>query len=165
MANDLILWALVALTLATGLVAGVFLSFSDFVMKSLRAAAPAAGAEAMQVINRKVYKSVFMVLLVGLVPVTVLVALAATFILDATVSLWLVAAGVLYFFGVFVVSAVGNIPMNRQLDGMPQGGVAAQRYWPDYVRGWVVWNHVRTVTSLGAMAAYLVAALVYTASL
>ena len=51
---------LVATTVATGLVAGVFLTFSDFVMRSLRAAEPAAGMDAMQWINRVVYRSVFM---------------------------------------------------------------------------------------------------------
>ena len=40
----------------------VFLTFSDFVMKSLFASQPATGTEAMQIINRKVYHSIFMVL-------------------------------------------------------------------------------------------------------
>ena len=60
-------WGLIALAMATGLVAGVFLTFSDFVMKSLFAAEPAAGTEAMQIINRKVYNSIFMVLLIGMI--------------------------------------------------------------------------------------------------
>ena len=49
-----------------GLVAGVFLTFSDFVMKSLAASRPASGIESMQIINRKVFKTVFMALLLGM---------------------------------------------------------------------------------------------------
>jgi hypothetical protein len=55
---------------AMALVAGVFMAFSDFVMRSLRVAAPGAGIEAMQQINREVYGSVFLVGLLGLVPVS-----------------------------------------------------------------------------------------------
>ena len=74
METQIILWGLVALALAAALVAGVFLTFSDFVMPSLFAAAPSAGTEAMQIINRKVYRSIFMVLLIGLIPVSALIA-------------------------------------------------------------------------------------------
>ena len=41
------------------LLAGVFLSFSDFVMRSLAATQPAGGIEAMQQINRKVFRTLF----------------------------------------------------------------------------------------------------------
>ena len=52
--------------IATGLVAGVFLTFSDFVMRSLAASEAIAGAEAMQEINRKVYGSIFLTLFLGM---------------------------------------------------------------------------------------------------
>lgn len=159
MITDPILWGLVALTLASGLVAGVFLAFSDFLMKSLHAADPAAGTEAMQVINRKVYRSIFMVLFIALTPLSALASLLAALFLDGAAAFWLIAAGALYVFGVFGVTGIRNVPMNRQLDGMPLGGVAARNYWPAYVRGWIVWNHVRSLASAGAMVAYLLGAL------
>ena len=77
MLDQIIPWVLAAASIAAGLVAGVFLTFSDFVMRSLGASAPAAGMEAMQQINRKVYRSVFMVLLLGLVPVSLAIAVYA----------------------------------------------------------------------------------------
>ena len=49
------------------LVSGVFLAFSDLVMRSLRRASPTVGIEAMQMINREVYGSAFLVALLGLV--------------------------------------------------------------------------------------------------
>lgn len=152
-------WGLVGLTLATGLVAGVFLTFSDFVMKSLAASQPAAGTEAMQIINRKVYQSFFMILLVGLIPISVIVAIGSRFYLPDEVANILMVGGGLYFFGVFVVSAVGNIPMNKKLEAMPQAGAEAQAYWPDYIRGWVLWNHIRWLAALGASACYLISAI------
>ena len=149
-----VVWGLLASAMATGLVAGVFLTFSDFVMPSLFAADPAAGTEAMQIINRKVYRSIFMVLLVGLIPLAVVIAGYAYVVLQGPGVTVLVAGGVLYFCGVFIVSGVGNIPMNRLLEAQPQGGVAAQAYWPDYVRGWVLWNHIRWVKALGTATCY-----------
>lgn len=152
------IYLLIALAMATGLIAGVFLAFSDFVMKSLFAAQPAAGTEAMQIINRKVYSSIFMVLLVGMIPVSVAVAVFAYLYLSAPASGYLIAGGILYFFGVFVVSAIGNIPMNKRLEAMQQGGVDAQTYWPHYVTGWVYWNHLRWINALGAATCYSLAA-------
>jgi len=153
-----IVWALLLLAAAAGLVSGVFLTFSDFVMKSLAASRPAAGTEAMQIINRKVFRSIFMVLLLGMIPVSILTAIVGYFFHDGTLSVLLVSAGLLYFFGVFFVSAIGNIPMNNTLEALPQGGVEAQIYWPDYVREWVLWNHVRWLAALGVSVCYMVSA-------
>ena len=152
-------WGLVALAIATTLVAGVFLTFSDFVMKSLFASKPAAGTEAMQIINRKVYHSLFMVLLIGLIPVSVLIAGYGYFYMQGAIATALAFGGALYFFGVFLVSMGGNIPMNRLLESMSQGGADAQAYWPEYVRGWVLWNHVRWITATGTAICYMIGAI------
>lgn len=151
-------WVLLALASATGLVSGVFLTFSDFVMKSLAASRPSAGTEAMQIINRKVFRSIFMVLLIGMIPVSILTAIFGYFFHGGTLSALLVIAGLLYFFGVFFVSAIGNIPMNNTLEALPQGSVEAQKYWPDYLHEWVLWNHIRWIAALGVSACYMVSA-------
>jgi uncharacterized membrane protein len=151
-------WLLLLLAAAAGLVSGVFLTFSDFVMKSLAATRPSAGTEAMQIINREVFRSIFMVLLMGMIPVSILTAIMGYFFYDGILSALLVVAGLLYFAGVFLTSAFGNIPMNNTLEALPLGGVEAQRYWPDYVRGWVQWNHVRWLAALGVSACYMVSA-------
>ena len=152
-------WLLLGLATATGLVAGVFLTFSDFVMRSLYAATPAAGSQSMQIINRKVYRSVFMVLLIGLIPVSAGLVLYGSLYATGPISTALILAGVLYFIGVFGVSAFGNIPMNNTLEALPEASGAAQAYWPEYVKGWVRWNHIRTVASAGSAISLMVAAL------
>lgn len=153
-----IVWGVVALSLPIGLVAGVFLAFSDVVMPSLLASKPAAGSEAMQVINRKVYRSIFLTLLFGLIPVTSLVGGMAYLFLQGPAAGWLMAGGAIYFAGVFLVTGMGNVPMNRRLDAMPLGGAEAQGYWPTYVRGWQVWNHLRTAAIVATMGCYMIAA-------
>ena len=60
--------------LAYALVGGVFLAFSDFVMRSLALTGGAGGVEAMQSINREVFRWIFMVLFIGLAPVSLFIA-------------------------------------------------------------------------------------------
>ncbi len=70
MPTDWIIYACLAAGVSSLLVAGVFQSFSDFIMRSLVAASPAGGIESMQMINRKVFRSWFLVMLLGLAPVS-----------------------------------------------------------------------------------------------
>ena len=159
MLDQIIPWVLAAASIAAGLVAGVFLTFSDFVMRSLGASAPAAGMEAMQQINRKVYRSVFMVLLLGLVPVSLAIAVYAAVSGGSAASAWLIAGATLYLLGVFGVTAAGNVPMNKKLDALGLTGSAALGYWARYERNWTRLNHVRTVASAGSAMCFLVGAL------
>ena len=60
--------------LAYALLGGVFLAFSDFIMRSLALTGGHGGIEAMQVINREVFRWVFMVLFLGMAPGSLLIA-------------------------------------------------------------------------------------------
>lgn len=158
MTKDILILSLTASGLASALVAGVFLTFSDFVMQSLSSAHPRAGTGAMQIINRKVYKTIFMVLLMGMVPVS-LAWLAYGSIFAHGSGTWpVILAALVYLIGVFAVTAFGNVPMNQRLDAMPLAQ-AADTYWPDYVQGWIRWNHVRWVSATLAAIGFVYAAL------
>jgi len=143
--------------IASGLVAGVFLTFSDFVMKSLAAAEPAAGIEAMQIINRKVFRTVFMVLLLGMSALSLVLAGYAYVSASGPGANWAIAGGGLYFVGVFIVTLVGNVPMNTRLEGMDYKSVEVASYWRTYVPVWSRWNSVRTVASAAAAVCFLIA--------
>ncbi|MAS08411.1 MAG: hypothetical protein CL534_27475 [Ahrensia sp.] len=159
MLDQIIPWLLAAASVAAGLVAGVFLTFSDFVMRSLGAAAPAAGMEAMQQINRKVYRSIFMVLLLGLAPVSLAIAAHAAIFAGGAAGAWLIAGAAFYLLGVFGVTGAGNVPMNKRLDVIDPVENAALGYWARYERNWTLLNHVRTVASAGSAICFLVGAM------
>lgn len=133
------------------LIAGVFLTFSDFVMKSLGAIPPAQGVAAMQSINILVYRSVFMV---GLFAVTgaSLIFIANGFLNGGVASGLLIAAAFTYLIAVMGVTMVGNIPLNNELAVIDPDSPAALQLWDRYLNHWVNWNHIRT---LGAAAAAL----------
>jgi len=162
MFSELFEIALVAATLATGLVAGVFLTFSDFVMRALGRAEPAAGIEAMQMINREVYRSLFMVLLIGMSFVSLGLAVVGAVLIGGVVAYWLAGAGALYVLGVMAVTGRRNVPMNQRLDHVEHWSAHAHDYWNTYKRDWTRWNHLRWVTALAASVCYLGATITFT---
>lgn len=144
--------------LAAAMIAGCFLTFSDFIMRALGASAPAAGAEAMQQVNRKVFRSVFMVLFLGLVPVSMAIFAVAVAWVAGAAKMWMMAGALFYVLGVFAVTGLGNVPMNERLDKLDHLSVEGQSYWRHYNARWTRLNHVRTVFSVLAAGAWLTAA-------
>ena len=140
--------------LAYALVAGVFLAFSDFIMRSLAITSGSGGVEAMQAINREVFRWVFMTLFLGMAAGSVAIVAYAWFSVDGAAGTLMIAAALVYLVGCFGVTVVFNVPMNEALAGMNSPSEATQEYWRQiYVPRWTFWNSVRTGAS--AMSAAL----------
>ncbi len=152
-------WILMIAGLAVALVAGVFLGFSDFIMRGLAQAPASQGAAGMVGLNRTVYRSVFMVLLLGLVPVSGTLGLMAFWQFEGTARALTLAGGAAYLIGVFAVTGMGNVPMNKRLDAMDAQPRETANYWPLYAQRWTQLNHVRTAASALAAVCWLAAAL------
>ncbi|RED15133.1 DUF1772 domain-containing protein [Parasphingopyxis lamellibrachiae] len=153
-----IVFACLAMALSSALVAGVFQSFSDFVMRALVATEPSAGIESMQMINRTVFRSVFLVMLLGLAPASLILGAYAYLYLPGSSASWILAGGAVYVVSVFLVTMLGNVPMNNRLDRMGTTSAAAADYWQEYGVVWTRWNHVRTLGALAAAIFFLAAA-------
>ena len=161
MAFQLLLALSQVLGLATAIVAGIFVTFSDFVMRSLDRSARSAGIEVMQAINREVFPTLFMGLFLGLTVVSVLVGGYAALNLEAVGSVWLLTASALYLFGVFGVTAARNVPMNNHLATLDHGSDGAAHYWTTVYRpSWTFWNHFRSAASMASAGCYLMAGIV-----
>ncbi len=144
--------------IACALVSGVFLSFSDFVMISLHKTTRLGGVEAMQIINREVFKTVFMVLLMGMSILSLVLIGLTWFQVEGRATTLIIAGGLIYFIGVFVVTMLGNVPLNVQLDGMNHRDIVTANYWTEiYYPKWLLWNHVRTLASGVASICFLLA--------
>jgi len=148
------------LGIASTLVGGVFLAFSDFVMRGLGAAETSAGVDAMQQINRVVYRSVFLTTFMALVPASIGLAAYGWWTEAGNLTI-LIAAGVTYFVTVFLVTAFGNVPMNQQLDPMALGEQTTEAYWQLYLSRWTIWNHIRTIGCVATGVCYFVAAVFF----
>lgn len=131
------------LAVSFAMIGGVFMAFSDFIMRAL--AQSSGGAEAMQAINRTVFRWVFMTLFIGLAPVSLGLALYGALAVDGAPGVLLLAAGTCYLLGCFGVTVVRNVPLNEALAKMAASDPQTQAFWLDtYVPRWTFWNTVRT---------------------
>jgi uncharacterized membrane protein len=151
-------WILMSAGLGVALVAGVFLGFSDFIMRGLAQAPASQGAAGMVGLNRTVYRSVFMVLLMGLGPVSGALGLLALWQVEDVARALILAGCAAYLIGVLAVTGLGNVPMNTRLDSMDGQPRETADYWPRYARRWTRLNHARTAASALAALCWLTAA-------
>jgi len=142
--------------LAYALVGGVFLAFSDFIMRSLALTSGHGGVEAMQVINREVFRWVFMALFLGMAAVSLLVAGYGALGPSGPAGPVILMAGLVYLVGCFGVTVFFNVPMNEALAGMEMSSDATRDYWRQtYVPRWTFWNSVRTIACATSSALLL----------
>ena len=147
--------------LAYALVGGVFLAFSDFIMRSLSLTGGTGGVEAMQVINREVFRWVFMALFLGMPAVSLAIAGYGVVNLSHPAGALILAAGLVYLIGCFGVTVFFNVPMNEALAGMNLSEDATRAYWTGtYLPRWTFWNTVRTL-ACGVSAALLLFGLLW----
>lgn len=142
--------------LAFALLGGVFLAFSDFIMRSLATTGGSGGLEAMQAINREVFRIVFMVLFIGMAPVSLLLIGYGLFNWTIPGAALQTVAGGLYLFGCFGVTIFLNVPLNEELARMDASSSDAHDFWNGiYLPRWTFWNTVRTIACIGAACALL----------
>lgn len=132
--------------LAYAFVGGVFLAFSDFIMRSLARTGGVGGVDAMQVINREVFRWIFMTLFLGMTAVSLFVSIFAALYLSGTPGTLILLAGLVYVVGCFGVTVFCNVPMNEALAKMDLSEGSTRDYWiATYLPRWTFWNTVRTI--------------------
>jgi uncharacterized membrane protein len=155
MARGAFFYLLLAAATGSGVVAGLFFAFSNFVMQGLGRIAPAQGIAAMQSINITVQNPIFFLVFFG----TALLSLA---LLGLGYLRWgepgilfVIAGSVLYLLGAIAVTVFANVPLNRALAAIDPNAAQSAAFWSDYLSRWMMWNHVRFTTSLLAMLAFV----------
>lgn len=146
-----------AAVVAYAFVGGVCLAFSDFIMRSLSLTRGVGGAEAMQHINRQVFRWIFMTLFLGMAAVSLVIVGYAAIVLEGTAALLMIIAGLAYLVGCFGVTVVFNVPMNEALARMDLADEGTLRYWTStYLPRWTFWNSVRTCACAVSAALLLI---------
>ena len=154
--NILLTSLIVVSAVGSGLVAGLFFTFSTFVMKALGQVAPSQGIQTMQAINITVMNPITMGAFMGTAGLSLAGVGYAALNWQAPGSAWLLAGGLLYLAS-FVITAAGNVPMNNALASMDAATDTAAGYWQHYLTRWTFLNHLRTVAATLAVAAYALA--------
>lgn len=152
--------ALAALTFAAalgaGLVAGIFFAFSAFVMAALGRLPNAQGIAAMQAINIVVINPLFLGVFLGTAALGAVLIIAAL-LGAAPAPSHLVAGGLLYLVGCFLVTMRFNVPRNNALAAVAPESAEGADVWRRYLKEWTMWNTVRTLASLAATAFFILA--------
>lgn len=144
--DQLGLAVLVAATVTSGLLAGVFVLYAHTVMPALRRADDAAFVEDFTRLDRQIVNPWFMLTAFLGGPVLTLVA-AIT--LDGDVRRWCLVALALHV-AMILVTGAANVPRNDALKGAPAGSdPAVLRAAFDEDR-WARWNLLRVLLSVGA---------------
>jgi uncharacterized membrane protein len=142
---------LIATTVASGLIAGLYFAFSASVMLALREVDDRAFIDTMQRINRRIQNPVFGVVFaaapVGAIAVTVMELLG-----DG--PRWPVLVGAVLTVAATLITITVNVPLNNALDAAGPvervADLAAVR--SAFEPRWVRFNHLRGVVSTAGVA-------------
>ena len=136
-----------------GVVGGVFFAFSTFVMPALARLPGAQGIAAMQSINVAAITPAFMLAIFGTGAGCAYLAVVSALDLSEPSAMARLLGSLLYLAGNVVVTMLCNVPRNNTLAAVEPHSDDGARVWKDYLVTWTWWNHVRTLTAIGAAAA------------
>ncbi len=155
--NFVTIIAIILATLGSALISGVFFAFSSFVMKALARVPSAKGIAAMQSINVAVLNPSFLGVFMGTAATSLLVAVLAVTAWDTVSAPWLVGGASLYLVGTFLVTGLGNVPLNDELARVQPNDPAAMKIWDHYL----LLNTVRTAAAGCAALMFIVGLIQY----
>lgn len=142
--------------IGSGLLGGLFFAFSNFIMRALDRLPPAQAIAAMQAINITVLNPIFFLAFFGTGAISIALALLALFQWPNPAAPIMLAGALAYLIGAILVTLVFNVPLNNRLAKTRPAAEEPRSSWQAYAIAWTRWNHVRTVASLTATAAFSV---------
>ncbi|MEA3274794.1 MAG: anthrone oxygenase family protein [Pseudomonadota bacterium] len=157
--NSLTLSILITAALGSGMMAGLFCSFSSFVMKALSETPPPMGITAMQSINKVIVRPAFLVVFLGTGVACALVVGLGWQQLGNHALAWATVGGVVYVLGSIVVTIVFNVPLNNRLAAVDPESDEGAKMWGIYLVRWIRWNHVRSIATIASTLLLILAVL------
>ncbi len=140
--------------LGSALVGGIFFAFSSFLMKALARVPSSEGIRAMQSINVVVLNLSFLGVFIGTAVVSLGAGGLALAGWDHPSAPFFLGGAFCYVVGTFLVTGLGNVPLNDQLAAVSATDTAAPDIWQHYLSRWTMWNHVRTAAAMAAAMLY-----------
>lgn len=148
-------------TLFTGLLAGVFFTWTNAITPGIGRLTDSSYLQAFQYMNRTIINPLFYIVIISPILLSPLTAYlyknSNSFVLRL-----LVGASVLYFLGVFIVTLFGNIPLNQMLDNLHLSNITVEeakifRY--KYEDRWNNLHLIRTIASIMSFLLLIIACL------
>ena len=147
--------------LLTGLSSGLFYAWTVSVIPGTRKVTDIIYLETMQSINRAILNPAFMVIFLG----SLIFLFVSTFQHNQSgVIFWILLTAMLaYLLGTFGITALGNVPLNNELDVMYLGALNIQQlaeFRNHYELKWNRLHYIRTFFSVLSFLLSLLAAFV-----
>ncbi|MFF3855134.1 DUF1772 domain-containing protein [Micromonospora sp. NPDC002575] len=143
--------SLIAATITTGLMAGLFAAFAYAVMPALKAAEDRTFVDTMQRINVTIVNGWFMLGFLG-APVSATLSALLAWHGDGRPALPWIIGGLALYLAMFLITIAINVPLNDKLAAAGDPGhiadLAAVRV--HFESRWVTWNIVRALCSTAA---------------
>jgi uncharacterized membrane protein len=147
--------AVILVLLGSAVIGGVFFAFSSFIMKALARVPSAEGITAMQSINVVVINPTFLGTFMGTAVLSLLVAALAIKGWGTPSAPFFLAGALLYLVGTFLVTGLGNVPLNERLAALSATDSDAFAVWDHYLDRWTQLNTVRTVAAAAAALMFM----------
>jgi uncharacterized membrane protein len=150
---------IVIAALDCGLVAGIFLAFSSFVMKALASLPANQGIAAMQAINITVLNPLFFTVFFGTAAVCILLIILSLFSWGQLGSIYVLLGSLFYVIGTIWVTMAFNVPLNNELANVNSDSSGGADVWASYLAKFTTWNHIRATAALAASLLLLIGGL------
>jgi uncharacterized membrane protein len=154
--NTLTTVTVILALIGSALIAGIFLAFSSFIMKALARLPASQGITAMQSINVAVLNPVFLGVFMGTAIISLLVTILAVRGWEMPAAPYYLVGAILYIVGTFMLTGMGNVPLNNQLAAISAKDPAASDSWQHYLDRWTRLNTIRTLSATAAAVVMLV---------
>ena len=139
---------LIAATLGSGLIGGLFFIFSNTIMKAFDRLPPGGAVASMQNINSVILNPLFLLVFFGTAIVCAALLILYSSQLGEPRATIACAAAFVYLLGSIVVTMAFNVPLNDRLAAVSLAANDLATQWQAYRVPWTNWNHVRTVSCL-----------------
>lgn len=149
----------VAAILGAAIIGGVFFAFASFIMSALARLPSSEGIGAMQSINITVLNRSFLAVFMGTTVVAVLVAVLAIGNWAMPSAPFFLTGALSYVAGTFLVTGLGNVPLNDQLAVVSPSDSSAVAVWRRYLVRWTLLNTIRTVAAVIAALMFAIGVL------
>ncbi|MEE8379786.1 MAG: anthrone oxygenase family protein [Gammaproteobacteria bacterium] len=158
--SDLSILFLILAILGSGLMAGLFCSFSNFIMKALSTISAPEGIVAMQSINLIIVRPAFLVVFFGTGVASVAAVVMGWQEFGTGTRTWGIIGGAVYILGCLGVTVAINVPLNNKLAEVKPDSEEGARMWEIYLLRWTWWNHIRSLATM-ASTVFLIVAVFY----
>ena len=141
---------LVLAILLTGLMAGVFFTWSNAVKPGIGKLSDLEYLKTLQSMNRVILNNAFRIIFIGAIIAVALVPIFYFHLYPKNIFWLFLSAFIIYWVGVFGITVLGNIPLNEMLDKTNLESITAEEIKALRKSIEVKWNNLNLIRSISS---------------